>query len=73
MKAVFGVAIRAYQAARAGRPPACRFDPTCSQYAAEAVELHGAARGAWLSARRIARCHPWGGLGYDPVPEVRSS
>jgi len=65
--------IRAYQAARAGRPPACRFDPTCSHYAAEAVELHGAARGTWLAVRRIARCHPWGGLGFDPVPEVRSS
>jgi putative membrane protein insertion efficiency factor len=46
----------------------CRFEPTCSRYAAESVELHGPARGAWPAARRICRCHPWGGLGYDPVP-----
>lgn len=49
-------------------PPACRFTPTCSAYALEAVEGHGAVRGGWLALRRIIRCHPWGGWGYDPVP-----
>ncbi len=46
----------------------CRFQPTCSEYAIEALKTHGALRGGWLAARRISRCHPWGGSGYDPVP-----
>lgn len=46
----------------------CRFTPTCSQYAIQALETHGPLRGTWLALRRIARCHPWGGHGNDPVP-----
>ena len=48
--------------------PHCRFTPTCSQYAVEAIEKHGPIKGIWLAVKRIARCHPWGGCGHDPVP-----
>ncbi|MDF0604514.1 membrane protein insertion efficiency factor YidD [Neisseriaceae bacterium TC5R-5] len=48
--------------------PRCRYMPTCSSYAIEAVNRHGLFKGVWLSAKRIARCHPWGGSGHDPVP-----
>lgn len=47
----------------------CRYHPTCSAYALEALQKHGALKGGWLAARRIARCHPWGGSGVDNVPE----
>ena len=49
-------------------PPSCRFTPTCSQYAIEALRKHGVFKGLYLAIRRILRCHPWGGSGYDPVP-----
>lgn len=49
--------------------PSCRFAPSCSHYASEAVRRHGPWRGAWLAARRIAHCHPWNAGGYDPVPD----
>ena len=49
-------------------PPSCRFTPTCSQYAVEAIQKHGPFKGLYLAIRRILRCHPWGGSGYDPVP-----
>ena len=49
----------------------CRYQPSCSHYAAEALSRHGAIRGGWLATRRILSCNPWGGAGYDPVPEAR--
>jgi putative membrane protein insertion efficiency factor len=61
--------VRAYQLARIGRVSPCRFTPTCSQYAAEALSRHGARRGLALTARRLGRCRPGGPSGYDPVPE----
>jgi uncharacterized protein len=61
--------VRLYQRVTAGRPSPCRFVPTCSNYALDAFERHGAVRGSALTLRRLARCHPWGGHGWDPVPE----
>ncbi len=69
LTAVLILPLRIYQLAISPLfPPACRFTPTCSQYAVEALKRHGPFKGAWLSLRRICRCHPWGGSGYDPVP-----
>jgi putative membrane protein insertion efficiency factor len=53
-------------------PPSCRYTPTCSAYALEALKVHGPFRGSWLAVCRLARCHPWGGHGYDPVPAAGS-
>lgn len=64
-------AIRAYQLGLAPViPPSCRFEPSCSHYAAEAIARHGPWRGVGLALRRLLRCHPWGGSGYDPVPDL---
>ena len=61
--------VRAYQVALSPLTGgACRFTPSCSAYAVEAIRIHGAGRGLWLAVRRVARCHPWGGFGHDPVP-----
>ncbi len=49
--------------------PSCRFTPTCSEYARQALLKHGPVKGLWLAVRRLLRCHPWGGSGYDPVPD----
>ncbi|MCG8511205.1 MAG: membrane protein insertion efficiency factor YidD [Rhodospirillales bacterium] len=67
-KLIWGL-IRAYQLLISPVfPMSCRYSPSCSAYAAEAVMRHGALRGSWLAVRRMVRCHPWGGWGYDPVP-----
>jgi len=67
-RALMGL-IRVYQSTIGpALPPACRYQPTCSHYAYSALERHGVLRGSWLAAKRLARCQPWGGSGYDPVP-----
>ena len=63
--------INLYQRLTVHRPSPCRDIPSCSTYASEAVETHGAGRGGWLAVRRLARCHPLGGHGFDPVPAPR--
>jgi putative membrane protein insertion efficiency factor len=66
-------AVRGYQLMiSAWTLPTCRFTPSCSSYAIEAIEEHGALRGVWFALRRLGRCHPWGGQGYDPVPTSHS-
>lgn len=69
MKYLFILPIRLYQLLiRPLLPPSCRYVPGCSQYAIEALQKYGIFKGSWLAARRILRCQPWGGSGYDPVP-----
>jgi putative membrane protein insertion efficiency factor len=69
VRALLTAFVRLYQLVlRPILPPACRYFPTCSDYAIEALQVHGAARGSWLATKRICRCHPWGGSGFDPVP-----
>ncbi|WCM41724.1 membrane protein insertion efficiency factor YidD [Flavobacterium sp. CBA20B-1] len=65
----FVVLIRFYQLVISPlTPPSCRFTPTCSHYTLEALRKHGLFKGSWLGVKRIAKCHPWGKSGYDPVP-----
>ena len=66
----FILLIRFYQTAISPyTPAACRFSPTCSSYSLEALQVHGLLKGSWLAIKRIGKCHPWGGSGYDPVPQ----
>ena len=64
--------VNLYQRLTSHRPSPCRYVPSCSEYAREAIETHGAAHGSWLAARRLSRCHPLGGFGFDPVPSERA-
>jgi len=62
--------VRFYQVAISPyTPSSCRYSPTCSSYTLEALQKHGAFKGGWLAIKRIGSCHPWGGSGYDPVPD----
>ncbi|MBT8421196.1 MAG: membrane protein insertion efficiency factor YidD [Gammaproteobacteria bacterium] len=74
MRRIVKFLIRIYQyAVSPFLPPSCRFYPTCSAYAIEAVEQHGSVRGLWLGLRRLLRCHPWHPGGYDPVPPPKAA
>ena len=68
----FIVLVRFYQVAISPyTPDTCRYQPTCSHYTVEALKVHGIFRGGWLAVKRIVSCNPWGGSGYDPVPEPK--
>jgi putative membrane protein insertion efficiency factor len=71
MRRILIRSVQWYQKAREGRPSPCRFTPSCSTYAMEALETYGAFRGSFLTLRRLVRCRPFGPSGYDPVPEKR--
>jgi len=72
LKIIFIFPVRVYQWTISPLlPHSCRYHPTCSQYMIEAIQEHGVFRGIWLGAKRIGRCHPWGGEGYDPVPKKK--
>ncbi|MHB8190168.1 MAG: membrane protein insertion efficiency factor YidD [Ferrimicrobium sp.] len=66
-------AISIYQRVRSGRPSPCRYTPSCSEYAREAIIIHGPLRGVWFAVRRITRCNPFGSSGFDPVPGSHST
>lgn len=69
MRTLLIMMVRAYQVAVSPfLPRSCRHEPSCSRYAVEALQRHGAARGTWLAMKRVTRCHPWHPGGYDPVP-----
>jgi len=79
MRALVRILIRSYQVVVSptlsflgGPHSGCRFAPTCSEYFLQAVEVHGLLRGGFLGAKRLLRCHPWGGSGFDPVPQADS-
>jgi putative membrane protein insertion efficiency factor len=74
MKTLLRFLLRAYQLTISPlMGPRCRFHPSCSNYALEALQTHGAARGSWLALKRIGRCHPWNAGGHDPVPPKNES
>jgi putative membrane protein insertion efficiency factor len=74
IKFPFVALVRLYQIMISPYTPAsCRFEPTCSHYTIEAIERHGLLKGGKLSVKRICSCHPWGGSGYDPVPELEET
>jgi putative membrane protein insertion efficiency factor len=74
MKTVLRFLLRFYQLAISPMMrPSCRFHPSCSNYALEALQIHGAARGSLLAVKRVCRCHPWNPGGYDPVPPAKSN
>lgn len=73
MKTVLLLLVRGYRRFLSPlKPPVCRFHPTCSQYAIDALQLHGAIKGSWLTTKRILRCQPFGTPGWDPVPQPAS-